>query len=274
MNLFSPNQVLSQQDLLIAYETVSAHPYWQYWKASDNQLHQVILSLKNPTLSEVIHAIYQGCINPDQKPRWGDKTPDYSFEIYRLCQYFPDAKFIHIIRDVRDVCISLLKQNWHGPTVVQTAEYWSNAVHDCITAGRRLEPHQYLEIAYEDLVLDTENTLKKICRFLQEDYYKSMLKSENWAVEQEPNSYIHPKVRRPPQATDVERWKTELTNAKVAAIERIAGKTMILVGQQKSFVGIRKVHQQSVWVLATLADTTRSIRAKLGLNLSAFNFLR
>ena len=101
-----------------------------------------------------IEAIYGIQLLRCGKTRWGDKTPGYLIEIDRLRQVFPNAKFIHLIRDARDVSLSLWRKGWFGPHLRNAARHWSESVRTGIEQGRLLPPGSYHEIRYEDLVRD------------------------------------------------------------------------------------------------------------------------
>ncbi|NEQ76176.1 MAG: sulfotransferase [Okeania sp. SIO2C9] len=91
----------------------------------------------------------------------------YLKEIHKL---FPEAKFIHIIRDGRDVAESL-KRVFLGPkSIYGIAHRWREYVITFDEFKKTINSDQFLEIHYEDLVLDLENQLKKIKYFLEEDY--------------------------------------------------------------------------------------------------------
>jgi hypothetical protein len=105
----------------------------------------------------------------------GDKTPQHCLSIGLLHQIYPDAKFIHIIRDPRDAATS----GWHhfGPDSQKPQEeylgyfireVWTQAVTGGREAGKNI-PGQYLEIRYEDLHRDETYQIRKCLEFLQVD---------------------------------------------------------------------------------------------------------
>ena len=104
------------------------------------------------------------------KKRWAEKTPNNVFCIKEILEFFPDAKFVHVIRDGRDVTLSLTQsRNFH---IFAAIMRWLIAVE----AGIRFRGNpRYYEIKYEDLVTQPEDTLKKLMEFLEEDYDQNML---------------------------------------------------------------------------------------------------
>jgi siderophore synthetase component len=87
----------------------------------------------------------------------------------------PEGRFIHIIRDGRDVALSLRRTRFSpGPEIETQAAYWR----ECVLAARRagVDHQDYLEVRYEDLILNTRQTLNQICTFIEQEYHDAMLR--------------------------------------------------------------------------------------------------
>ena len=106
---------------------------------------------------------------------WGDKNPQYADVWNRGCldtvrQIFPGAKFIHIIRDGRDVVTSIVRRKHDDGTPwanVETAAWtWQDHVTSGSAFGRKVGPGSYYEIRYEDLVADGVRGARDIFGFL------------------------------------------------------------------------------------------------------------
>ena len=122
------------------------------------------------TTSEALAAIFETYAERQGKPRWGDKTPLYMQQLPLLERLFPDAVWVHLVRDGRDAALSFLElpegfsgKTWALPrTVPQFAARWRTE----ILAARRLGRHagsRYLELRYEDLVDEPERRLRLVC---------------------------------------------------------------------------------------------------------------
>jgi len=81
----------------------------------------------------LISALYAEYAAAKGKPRWGDKS-DYLDRLHIVNEMFPNAQFIHIIRDGSDVAHSALKLPWGPDDVVRAAEWWNEHV----WVGRRV----------------------------------------------------------------------------------------------------------------------------------------
>ncbi|WP_255524859.1 sulfotransferase [Nodosilinea sp. FACHB-13] len=98
------------------------------------------------------------------------------FDFIRLLKLWPDARFIHMVRDGRDVAYSWMKEMHLFENPWFAAEKWREAEQAWERLAQRLPEGQYLEITYEDMVNDTVGTLTEICQFLGVDYDAEMLK--------------------------------------------------------------------------------------------------
>lgn len=103
---------------------------------------------------------------------WGDKSPLYFRHVSLLKELFPAAKFIHIIRDVRDYCLSINKA-W-GKSMIRAAQRWADDVYKFKVLSRDLGD-SIIEIKFEDLITEPEPTLKMICDFLGIEFQEQML---------------------------------------------------------------------------------------------------
>ena len=113
-----------------------------------------------------VDAPREGCII------WGDKSPAYVDHLPLLDHYFPQARFIHIIRDVRDYCLSIHKA-W-GKNMVRAAQRWVDSITKARADGSKLTG-RYHEITYENLLEDPREQLEAICAFLGVDFDERML---------------------------------------------------------------------------------------------------
>lgn len=183
------------------------------------------------------------------KNRWGDKSPYYVRGMGRIHQHLPEASFIHVIRDGRDVALSM-NPLWFGPdTVSETAQLWV----DTLAAAReqaQLLP-SYLEIRFEDLVGEPAATLQRICDFLSLPWEPSMLDYHREAAERiasetvpldlpegslshDRRVAIHRFIGLPPQADRVQRWRQEMSATDLRVFEEIAADALVDFGYELS----------------------------------------
>lgn len=102
---------------------------------------------------------------------WGDKTPGYIKHMPLLKQLCPQAKFLHMIRDPRDCCLSV-RQSW-GKSIYRAAHRWQSTLSEARRVGQTLKD-DYLEVTYESLLEDTEGVMERVADFLERDYHPAM----------------------------------------------------------------------------------------------------
>ena len=106
---------------------------------------------------------------------WGDKRPDYTTQVPRLAQLFPNAFFIHIVRDPRAVAFSWAKTDWGPMTVYHAAEVWRKRVREARLALERLEPQRSISVRFEELTERPDSVLTQVCTAIGVKYDARML---------------------------------------------------------------------------------------------------
>lgn len=206
---------------------------FKHLRLEPDVVHQSIVD-GAPTIGSAIGAVYRAYAQSQGKPRWGDKQPTYYRNVELLRAMWPDAQFIHLVRDGRDCVASLKRMRWwkHG-TIVATAT-WVHSVDCARRAQQRLPASAFTEIRYEDLVSDYPTVLPKLCDFLGEDFDEAMLRPQKLA-RQLPGKqrrkwhwrtakYIGP--RRVGTHTEL------LTPREAALVERVAGPRLRALGYE------------------------------------------
>ena len=165
------------------------------------------------------------------KSRWGDKTPFYITDIDVLHEIFPDCRIIHLVRDGRDVAVSQRKVSWASANTVRIAEDWRWKVTLARKIGNVLG-RQYLEVRYEDLVLNTEAALRNICHFAELTFSEKMLLYHESGSERMPEKSMkwHRTSVRPPDKDKIEQWKRLLPVPDQILFEEVAGDALEMMG--------------------------------------------
>ena len=193
-----------------------------------------VMEKRITSYASLIDAIMGTYAERHGKQRWGDKTPFYTADIDILWKIFPSAKFIHLVRDGRDVLLSQRKIEWLSNNLPRLAQDWQYKTLTCHKVGTVLGPNQYLELRYEDLVESTESTLRRICDFLEEDFAPSMLTYHEAAQEIVPGESLkwHTNSVQAPAPEKLYRWKTDLKTAERILYEQYAGDALNRFGYE------------------------------------------
>jgi len=126
------------------------------------------------------------------KARWVEKTPRNVIYLRELHELFPAAQFIHVVRDGRDVAVSILENFWpigeipsmgvsfrrEPRTVQNAARYWRDVLQSGLAAAVGLPEKTLLEIRFEDVIRNPRRTLNEVCDFLGETFDERMLSFE------------------------------------------------------------------------------------------------
>lgn len=164
------------------------------WKLNKPNLKNFILSEKPKNYPEIITTIYKFYTN--NKLIIGDKNNYYINHLEDLSLIFPNAKYIHLVRDGRDVACSYKNINKLNPNlkyipkvssnIVDIANEWNNNI---ITIEKFIQNYKSITIRYEDLISTPIETLKQVCTFLEVKYEDEML--NYYRNNDEPASTLH-----------------------------------------------------------------------------------
>jgi hypothetical protein len=185
------------------------------------------------TTGEAIAAVFEVYAEREGKPRWGDKTPLYMQSLPLLERLFPDARWVHLVRDGRDAALSFLAlpegfsgKTWAQPrTAAQFAARWRSE----ILAARRLIEGRYLELRYEDLVTEPERELRGVCEHASLPWEPAML--DHTGVSKVAEMPEHRNIAKPPTA-GLRDWRNEMSREDALAFEAVAGDLLRDVGYE------------------------------------------
>lgn len=260
---FPLNAELSAAQVKDAVDIICSHYRWSDIDVESQQLSAWAGQLDKPCLRDIIDLIYNHYLEKEGKRIWGDKTPPYIRYVPQLSALYPEAKFIHLIRDGRDVTRSFMSRNWIGPWLHNKTYEWKKSIQCHMQYSKDAALHsRILVVKYEELVLETEKTTRGICRFLGIEFEQNML---DWAAEVEKKVpsreiHIHEKLFRKPERSDIYRWKKEMTAREILVTESFIGKELRETGYQLKYNSIlyepvfflTRVYCQTVLPILTL----------------------
>ncbi|MEU7896737.1 sulfotransferase [Nonomuraea sp. NPDC049152] len=195
------------------------------------------------------------------KPRWGDKRPSYVKQVDMLVRLFPDAQFVHLIRDGRDCVSSLKEMPWFTQDSFHAISIWAEA----IDAGRRLRKimpeDSYYELRYEDLTDDPTTELKKLCYFLEEDFEPAMCSPREAASVAVPVHKVwHNNTHGEVLTSRVGSWSTRLDSWELSLCEQALGERLEANGYELS--GVPKAARDHAAHLQRVMQRRRAARLR------------
>jgi hypothetical protein len=233
-----------------ALELITSHPRWGDIDLDPAPVRRRMADHDPLTAGDAARSFYEAYAAHVGKPRWGDKSPPYTWKAKRIQRELPEAHFIHLIRDGRDVALSLSEVSWGPGDLQAAAAKWVDELSRARHRARRLAPGTYTELRYEDLVADPEPLLRRIAKFVElpwdpgmleyhrgaEDRMKDMIRDFHpmggGTITAEERKRQHELVSRPPSSSRVGRWRTEMTDEDRRAFEEVAGKLLAELGYE------------------------------------------
>jgi LPS sulfotransferase NodH len=163
--------------------------------------------------------------------RWAVYDPDSVLHMPRIKRDIPDALFVHIIRDGRDIALSLMKMGEFRPFpwirrsrgLLETALYWDWMVHKGREHGRQIG-RDYIEIHYEELVTQPRPTLARLADFLDHDLDYDRIQRTGLGRLRESNSSFQGDGKE--TQNPVNRWKERLSHPQVMELEALIGPSL------------------------------------------------
>lgn len=180
------------------------------------------LAEKPPEIRHILEAVTEQYMQRMGKQRWLEKTPDHLEYIQSIRTFFPQSPIIRIIRDPRDVALSLTKVPWGAQSVIE-ALFFLRRLDDASAPFFVTDENAYT-LHYEDLVSDSEGTLRTLCAFLGEAFEMGMLDtSKSGRRINSRNAPWKEKVSKPVDKSRVEVWRHELTAVENRLVEAVFG---------------------------------------------------
>ena len=194
------------------------------------------------TTDDAIAAVFAAYAAERGKARWGDKTPLYMQHLDLLERLFPDARFVHLIRDGRDAALSflsvqagLMTEGWgHPRDAAGFACQWATEVASARELGARVGGQRYRELRYEALVADPEGELRTVCSFAGLEYDPAML---DYVGQTDSARKAHQQRLNEPPRQNVREWRTEMSESDRHAFEEVAGALLAELGYEVEIRG-------------------------------------
>ena len=241
---------------------LTGFPTWGEMRVDARDLQQALGDLESFDVTRGLRIFYRLC--SDGKPRVGDKTPGYARHLPVVEALLPEAHFIHLVRDGRDVYVSARDAPWSmarhwfpfGLDPETLAAQWRGDILLCRRLA--LTSRRFLELRYEDLVADPPRQLDRICRFIGLRYEDEMLRYSERVNERDlehtlaaTDRHLGPyaevagardelerwidRIRRlavPVDSAPSGRWRTQMEAENVEAFEAVAGDVLARYGYE------------------------------------------
>lgn len=241
-------------------------------QVSLEELEELIKSTEPVSYATFVTNIFNLYGKTQDKPLIGDKTPGYVRNIRILHTLWPRARFVHVIRDGRDVCLSAT--NWKGkveslierfPTwgedpISTAAIWWKWLVQLGREGGYSLGPDLYYEIRYESLVANPADECKALCSFLEVPYSESLLRFHEGRTRTEPG--LNAKEAWLPITPGLRDWRRQMSAEDVERFEAVAGDLLEELGYSRAVPQPKREAQEHASIIYEMF--TQDARSRRG----------
>lgn len=186
------------------------------------------------TIDHLVRAFAQRVGRPEADV-WVDHTPGNVRHVTRLLDEFPDARFVHIVRDGRGVAASLVPLRWGQHSVIGAANFWVRQLGYGLSA-ELWDPGRVTRIHFEPLLREPRRAMADLCERLGLEPEDRLGRVTRFALPRA-TSGQHALVRRPPQPDRATAWRRSLAPRQIEIFESIAGDPLRCLGYELVFGG-------------------------------------
>lgn len=222
------------------------HPRFEQIRPRRERMERWLARKPEMTYAQLVTKLFDRYGAREGKPLVGDKTPTYVSRIPTLAGLWPAARFIHLVRDGRDVLLSLRGwrkldkaaghfETWRDDPVVTAALWWKALVGLGREDGSRLAQGHYVEVRYESLVAQPESHCRDLAKFLGLPYDPHMVRYHEGHPESESTPRSVNDAWLPP-TPGLRDWRRDLTDAEVERFDAAAGDLLAELGYERAFL--------------------------------------
>lgn len=227
-------------DLMEKFNLILNNKYfklqWGFNAVEENEIKMKISKIGTyRELVELIVYQYAKRVNKENYTMWVTHDPYNITNAHILRRFFPDAKFIHIIRDGRAVALSFKNVDFGPSTTYYSAKEWKKQVNLAFTTQYLIDDkNNFINVKYEDIILKTKEELTKISEFLCINYENQMLTGSGY-VKPKVNNSIHKIVGKSPDLNRVSDWENKLTEKEIAIFEHYSNGLLKLLDYEVKY---------------------------------------
>lgn len=266
------NGLAGRDDVIRLVDAIRRHERVKLWDAELDR-DALLNDLPCGDYGAVVARFHEEYARGKNKPFWANIDIATFDNMDLVNNWLPEARFLHIVRDGRDVALSHQTMPYGAGNIAECATSWVNRTTMSAKMGRILGSSRYMTVRFEDLVLDPRATLERICRFLGVSFDEAMLRYGDMVDEKIPEDrrWLWPSISRPPQEAKVGQWRQRMSRSQRIVFEGIANRTLKDWHYEaydcvpKSFTA----HLLEVLYFLDQGGRLRRLRKRLGLNASS-----
>jgi hypothetical protein len=212
-----------EEDVRDVWRRLQQQPGFQDMAFPDEEVQPIrekVESGRFPGPPELLHAVASTYAARSGASTWGEKTPDHLPHVPTIAAEFPDARFISIVRDPRDVCLSLRRMPWSHDTLFESAGKWRRYA-ELSARFRDVFPDRFREIRYEDLLDRPESVLRHLLEWIGAPFDRAVLnfhETQEGPADADREPWKE-KTHRPIDPSNKEKWRTQMGPAERGLVQ-------------------------------------------------------
>lgn len=208
------------------------------WEGVELNRRKVAGTCRERSLMAVYGAVYQALADARGARTWLCKSMQNTMYLPKIEGYFPDAKYIYLYRDGRDVAVSFRKAVVGEKHFYHIAKEWAETQQKAIEHRERVPANRFFSISYEELTSQPEPAMQRLCNFLGAEYHPSMLDfhESDEAKRAAESSSLWGNVVKPIMADNTRKFMREASVEDITIFESVAGDILDALGYERAYL--------------------------------------
>jgi hypothetical protein len=263
------NNLTTREGVVRLVDAIRGHERIRLWDAALDRA-ALMKELPLNSYGAIVARFHAEYARAKGKPFWANVDIATLDHMEQVNLWFGDARFLHIVRDGRDVALSHQTMPYGAGNSAECARAWVNRTTTNAKMGSILGSTRYMTIRFEDLVLDTRASLDRICGFLGVAFDGSMLHYADMVEDKIPRDrrWLWPALSHPPQESRTRQWRKHMTESQRIVFEGIANRALKDWGYE-AYDTVPKsaaAYLLDLWYYLDQGGRLRRLRKKLGFN--------
>jgi hypothetical protein len=208
-------------------------------EAERERIWEQLEQMEAPGPPDLLRALCITYADRDGAVAWGEKTPDHFAHVPTIMREFPEAFVLCIVRDPRDVCLSLRGMPWNRDALPESARKWKTYAEQT-DRYRQEYPDRFRVVRYEDLLDEPERRMREVLSWIGAPFDEGVLsyhQREQGPVDAEREPW-KAKTRRPLDPTNKEKWRTQMPRGERWIVQRLTTPQLLKWGYEAQPVSI------------------------------------
>jgi hypothetical protein len=195
---------------------------------------EVLAHIEGDDFGAVVDGVMRAWAAKQGKGRWGEKTPRHVHYWRQISADFKASPVIHVVRDGRDVALSMIEARFGPKSLYSCAKGWKGYLNQMEDVRNGLPHELFFEVTYEDMLDNTRRVLREVCVFLGERYAPEMLDYYHNGSPYPTDAHNRENLAKPVIVENKEKWRSRMTRDEIRVFEAVAGGALARYGYARA----------------------------------------